>query len=100
MVDKGISQEDLAAIVGKDQQSISKNENGKRRLSVIDLPALAAAPSVPVAFFFDETTETPELDQAVVHYFHELLTFKIPPPPWEPPKRRGRPPKLVLAGIP
>jgi hypothetical protein len=26
-----------------------------------------------------------------------LLTFKIPPPPWVPPKRRGRPPKSVLA---
>lgn len=27
---------------------------------------------------------------------HELLTFKVPPPPFVPPKRRGRPPKLVL----
>jgi hypothetical protein len=27
----------------------------------------------------------------------ELLTFKIPPPPWVPPKRRGRPPKSPLA---
>jgi hypothetical protein len=27
----------------------------------------------------------------------ELMTFKLPPPPWVPPKRRGRPPKhLVL----
>jgi transposase-like protein len=29
---------------------------------------------------------------------HELLTFKIPPPPFVSPKRRGRPPKLRLAG--
>ena len=27
---------------------------------------------------------------------HELLTFKIPPPPFVPPKRRGRPRKLAL----
>lgn len=27
---------------------------------------------------------------------HELLTFHVPPPPFEPPKRRGRPPKRVL----
>jgi hypothetical protein len=27
----------------------------------------------------------------------ELLTFKVPPPPFVPPKRRGRPPKLILA---
>lgn len=26
----------------------------------------------------------------------ELLTFKVPPPPFVPPKRRGRPPKQVL----
>jgi transposase-like protein len=26
----------------------------------------------------------------------ELLTFKVPPPPCVPPKRRGRPPKLTL----
>lgn len=25
---------------------------------------------------------------------HELLTFRVPPPPFTPPKRRGRPPKL------
>ena len=24
---------------------------------------------------------------------HELLTYQVPPPPWVPPKRRGRPPK-------
>lgn len=26
----------------------------------------------------------------------ELLTFKVPPPPFVPPKRRGRPPKRIL----
>lgn len=29
----------------------------------------------------------------------ELLTFKIPPPPFVPPKRRGRPPKPILQEI-
>jgi transposase-like protein len=28
---------------------------------------------------------------------HELLTFKRPPPPFVPPKQRGRPPKLLFA---
>jgi transposase-like protein len=27
---------------------------------------------------------------------YELLTYRVPPPPFEPPKRRGRPPKRVL----
>jgi transposase-like protein len=30
----------------------------------------------------------------------ELLTFKVPPPPFVPPKRRGRPPKSVLQEAP
>jgi hypothetical protein len=25
---------------------------------------------------------------------HELLSFRIPPPPFAPPKRLGRPPKI------
>lgn len=29
----------------------------------------------------------------------ELLTFKVPPPPWVPPKRRGRPPKSGLVAV-
>jgi transposase-like protein len=28
---------------------------------------------------------------------YELLTYRVPPPPFEPPKRRGRPPKRVLS---
>lgn len=30
---------------------------------------------------------------------HELLTYQVPPPPWVPPKRRGRPPKQRPAAI-
>lgn len=70
----GLSQEDLAALVGKDQRSISEYETGKRRLSVTDLPALAAALKVSIVFFFDESVEKPELEQAILHYFHELPT--------------------------
>jgi transposase-like protein len=29
----------------------------------------------------------------------EFLRYQVPPPPWTPPKRRGRPPKQVLAGV-
>jgi transposase-like protein len=28
---------------------------------------------------------------------HELLSFRVPPPPWQPPKRRGRPSKATKA---
>jgi transposase-like protein len=30
---------------------------------------------------------------------HELLNHRIPPPPFVPPKRRGRPPKMVLSAV-
>lgn len=30
---------------------------------------------------------------------HELLDFKVPPPPYQPPKRRGRPPKLATVEL-
>ena len=30
---------------------------------------------------------------------HELLDYRIPPPPYVPPKRRGRPPKTVLSAV-
>ena len=29
----------------------------------------------------------------------ELLNYRIPPPPYVPPKRRGRPPKTVLSAV-
>jgi transcriptional regulator with XRE-family HTH domain len=70
----GLSQEDLAVLVGKDQRSISEYETGKRRLSVTDLPALAAALKVSILFFFDESEDKPELEQAVLYYFHVLPT--------------------------
>jgi transposase-like protein len=29
----------------------------------------------------------------------EFLRYQVPPPPWTPPKRRGRPPKQALVGV-
>jgi hypothetical protein len=31
---------------------------------------------------------------------HELLTYKVAPAPWVPPKRRGRPRKAVEGSVP
>lgn len=41
--------------------------------------------------------QTPAMASGLTHHLwsvHELLAFKIPPPPFTPPKRRGRPPKI------
>ena len=48
----GISQEDLAVAVGKDQRAISEYENGKRKLSVTDLPMFARTLRVPLLYFY------------------------------------------------
>ena len=41
--------------------------------------------------------QTPAMASGLTNHLwsvHELLSFKIPPPPFTPPKRRGRPPKI------
>jgi transcriptional regulator with XRE-family HTH domain len=50
----GITQDELAARTGKTQDAISNYENGKRNFRVIELPGLAKALCVPIAYFFGE----------------------------------------------
>ena len=68
----GISQEDLAAAIGKDQGAISEYENGRRKLAATELPALATALEVPLDYFFAEEDRVYELDDALLNYFHRL----------------------------
>jgi hypothetical protein len=45
---------------------------------------------------------TPAMAAGITHHrwtVHELLNYRIPPPPYVPPKRRGRPPKTVLSAV-
>lgn len=71
---RGMSQEDLAAAVSKDQRAISEYENGKRKLAVTDLPAFATVLEVPVLYFFEDEVDAHDLDAALLNYFHELPT--------------------------
>jgi transcriptional regulator with XRE-family HTH domain len=73
---RGISQEALAEAVGKDQRAISEYENGKRKLSVVDLPAFATVLEVPLMYFFEEEPSLSELDAALLNYFHRLSTHE------------------------
>jgi len=72
----GISQEDLAIAVSKDQRAISEYENGKRKLSVTDLPVFARTLKVPVAFFYEGEPVLQDLDQAILEQFRRLPTPK------------------------
>lgn len=68
---RGISQDELAAQIGKDQRAISEYELGKRRLAALDLPALARELGVTIEFFFEDLRED-DLDQVLLNEFHRL----------------------------
>lgn len=68
----GLSQEDLAAAVYKDQGAISEYENGRRKLAATELPSFATALEVPLTYFFKEDDEIYDLDDALLNYFHDL----------------------------
>jgi transcriptional regulator with XRE-family HTH domain len=69
---RGISQDDLAVAVKKDQRAISEYENGKRKLAVTDLPLFASALNVPLLYFFEGDTELKDLDAVLLDAFHRL----------------------------
>ncbi len=71
---KGMSQEDLAAAVSKDQGAISEYESGKRKLAATDLPLFATVLEVPLMYFFEPETDLHDSDAALLNYFHQLPT--------------------------
>lgn len=50
----GITQEELANQLGKSQNAISDYENARRAIRITELPRLAEALGVSVAYFFGE----------------------------------------------
>ncbi|MCA9904380.1 MAG: helix-turn-helix transcriptional regulator [Anaerolineae bacterium] len=71
---KGMSQEDLAAAVSKDQGAISEYESGKRKLAATDLPLFATVLEVPLLYFFEPEMSADDLDAAILNYVHQLRT--------------------------
>ena len=72
--ERGISQEELARLLSRDQRAISEYENGKRRLAAIDLPALAKVLDVSLLYFFEDAANIHDLDQTLLQEFHRLST--------------------------
>lgn len=50
----GLSQEDLANLIGKSQNAVSDYEHGRRAIRISELPELASALKVPIASFFGD----------------------------------------------
>jgi len=70
----GMSQDDLAASVSKDQRAISEYENGKRKLAATDLPLFASVLQVPLLYFFGEDLTLQDFDSELLKEFHRLRT--------------------------
>lgn len=70
----GLSQEELAHRVERDQKAVSEYENGKRKLPATELPTFARVLGVPVSYFFEGEFQADELDQLLLHEFHALPT--------------------------
>lgn len=68
----GLSQEELAAEMGLGQRAISELENGKRKLSVSEVPQLASILDVPLLFFFAEDDNPNIRDEMLLEQFHQL----------------------------
>ena len=69
---KGLSQEDFAILIKRDQRSVSEYENGKRRIYAHDLPTIAKALDVPLMYLFEETLTEKDMDHILLEVFHQL----------------------------
>jgi transcriptional regulator with XRE-family HTH domain len=71
---KGLSQEELASLVSRDQRAISEYENGKRKLAAADIPTFAEVLDVPILYFFEAEMNLEDMDRAMLSEFRELPT--------------------------
>ena len=74
---RGLSQEEFAALVPRDQGAISEYENGKRKLSAIDLLDFAKILDMPLLYFYEGEISLEDIDRAMIEEFHRLPTPKI-----------------------
>ena len=73
---RGLSQEELAALIKRDQRAVSEYEHGKRRLSVTDLPRVAQALDVPILYFFEGDVTATDQDRMVLDAFHRITSLQ------------------------
>jgi transcriptional regulator with XRE-family HTH domain len=71
---QGLSQEELAALVSKDQRAVSDYENGKRKLSAVDLANFARVLNVSVLYFYEGEITVHDLEYAILKEFQQIST--------------------------
>lgn len=70
----GMSQNELAGRVAKDQKAISEYELGKRKLAVTDFVEIARVLQQPILFFFKGGLVSEDFDRALLEEFHRIPT--------------------------
>ncbi len=68
----GLSQEEFADLISRDQRAVSEYENGKRKITVTELPRFAEALAMPLAYFYEEAIALDDLDHTLLQAFHQL----------------------------
>jgi transcriptional regulator with XRE-family HTH domain len=68
----GLSQEEFANRVDKDQAAISEYENGKRKVAATELSHFAAVLNLPISYFYGDEAEPDDTDRALLAEFHRL----------------------------
>lgn len=75
---RGMTQDELGQRIGKTKTAISGYENGKRAIHLTELPELAKALEVPIAYFFgDENALFDEKQSALPSHHLELINDLI-----------------------
>jgi transcriptional regulator with XRE-family HTH domain len=72
--EKGLSQEEFAALISKDQRAVSEYEHGKRRVSAVDLPVFARVLDVSLLYFYQDVTNPNDLEMAMLQQFRRIPT--------------------------
>jgi transcriptional regulator with XRE-family HTH domain len=72
--ERGISQEQLADLIARDQRAVSLYESGQRRIYAHDIPKIAQALDVPLAYLFDDVVTEGDLDSILLKEFHRFDT--------------------------
>jgi len=69
---KGLSQEEFAALISRDQRAVSEYEHGKRRIAATELPRIADVLDVPVTYFFHGDVALDDIDALILEELHAL----------------------------
>lgn len=68
----GLSQEEFAALIHRDQRAVSLYENGVRKVAATDLARFGEVLNVPPAYFYEENLLRDDLDERLLYEFHKL----------------------------